>query len=162
MEREISRRIVRGYLAKLEECLDLDAAIVGAGPSGLLCAHALARAGRRVARFARALKPGGGIWGGAMLFNEIVFQEEALPLLDELGIRHSRPEGGLATADAIETAACLIYRTVQAGARLFNGVTVEDLVLKEGRVAGAVINWSPVLDKGMHVDPRGVEAAAVV
>ncbi len=162
MEKTIAKRILRRFSEKLEESLELDVAIVGAGPSGLICAWDLARAGKKVAIFERTLKPGGGIWGGAMLFNEIVLQEEALHVLDEAGIRYSAMEDGLVTADSVEVASALIYRAVHAGARIFNGVTVEDVIFKEDRVAGVVINWSPVLDEGLHVDPLMVEARCVL
>jgi len=162
MERVVSRTILRRYLEKLESSLDLDVAVVGAGPSGLICAHDLARAGRRVAIFERMLKPGGGIWGGAMLFNEIVFEADAAAILDEIGIRHSTAENGLVATDAIEVASALIYRTVQAGVPIFNCVTVEDVVFKDDRVAGLVINWSPVEEQQLHVDPMVVVARAVV
>jgi len=162
MELDISRRILRGYFDKLERCIDLDVAVVGAGPSGLICAHDLAAAGKRVAIFERTLKPGGGVWGGAMLFNEIVVQQEAMEFLDEFGIRHSPVEDGLVTADSVETAAALIYRAVNAGAHLFNGVHVEDVVFRDDRVSGVVINWAPVLDEQLHVDPLVVMARCVV
>ena len=55
-------------------------AIVGGGPSALVAAHDLAKAGFKVAIFERKLAPGGGTWGGAMLFNEVVVQSEALPI----------------------------------------------------------------------------------
>lgn len=162
METLISRRIVRGYMEKLERCLDVDVAIVGAGPSGLLCAHDLARAGRRVAVFERHLKAGGGAWGGGMLFNEVAVQDSALPILDELGIRHSEAAEKLATADSVEMAAALVYHAVHVGADLFNAVTVEDVVVREGRVTGIVANWSPVLDQHLHVDPLAVRARVVL
>ena len=162
MEKLISKRIVDSYHRKLSDCLDLDAAIVGAGPSGLICAHDLARAGKKVAVFERTLKPGGGIWGGAMLFNEIVVQKGAVDVLDELDVRHSALEDGVVTADSVEVAAALIYRAVHAGARVLNGVTVEDVLLKRGRIAGVVINWAPVLDAGMHVDPLMATARCVL
>ena len=162
MEKTIAKRILRRFSEKLEDSLELDVAIVGAGPSGLICAWDLALAGKKVAIFERTLKPGGGIWGGAMLFNEIVLQEEALHVLDEAGIRYSEMEDGLVTADSVEVASALIYRAVHAGARIFNGVTVEDVIFKEDRVTGVVINWSPVLDEGLHVDPLMVEARCVL
>jgi thiamine thiazole synthase len=162
MELLISQRAVRSYFTKLERCLDIDVAIVGAGPSGLLCAIDLARMGRRVAIFERTLKPGGGVWGGAMLFNEVVVQEARVPILDELGVNHSAAEDGLVTTDSVELAAALTYHAVHAGAHIFNCVTVEDVVFKHDRVAGVVINWSPVLDEHLHVDPLTVMARAVV
>lgn len=161
-EQTISRAIVRGYAAKLEECLDLDVAIVGAGPSGLLCAHYLAKAGRKVAVFERKLAPGGGVWGGAMLFNDVVVQEEAVRFLDELGVAHAPADDGLARCDSVELASALIYRAVHAGARVFNGVTVEDVLFKENRVCGVVINYTPILLANLHVDPLSVAARVVL
>ena len=58
MEHLISKRLLRGFFGKLEECLEIDAAIVGAGPSGLICAWDLARAGKRVAVFERTRELG--------------------------------------------------------------------------------------------------------
>jgi len=162
MEQLISRKIIRRYLEKLEGALELDAAIVGAGPSGLVCAGELARAGRRVAIFERTLKPGGGIWGGAMLYNEIVLQKEITPFLEAAGIRYESGQDQLVTADSIEVASALIYRAVHAGARIFNGVTVEDVIFKHDRVSGVVINWSPVLDESWPVDPLMVAARCVL
>ena len=40
-----------------------------------------AKAGKKVALFDRKLAPGGGMWGGAMMFNDIVVQEEAMPIV---------------------------------------------------------------------------------
>ncbi len=162
MERKISRKILEGYFKKLEDSLQVDAAVVGAGPSGLVCAWELARAGKKVAVFERALKPGGGVWGGAMLFNEIVVQEELIPFLEDLGVRYSSPGEGLVRVDSVETAAALVYRAVNAGARVFNGVAAEDVLFKEDRVAGVVINFGAVLQAGMHVDPLMVQAACVL
>ena len=162
METTISGRIINSYFEKLTDSLELDAAIVGAGPSGLIAAWDLARAGRKVAIFERTLKPGGGIWGGAMLFNEIVVQEDAVHILEEAGIRHSTLKDGLVTADSVEVAAALIYQVVHAGARVFNGVMVEDVMFKDDRVAGVVVNWAPVLEHKWHVDPLMMSARAVL
>ncbi|NQU45345.1 thiazole biosynthesis protein [bacterium] len=162
MEADISRAILRGYAEKFEECLDLDLAVVGAGPSGLLCAYYLAKAGRKVAIFESKLAPGGGIWGGAMMFNEVVVQNEAIPFLDELEVRYQRVNENLVRTDSVELAACLIYRAVNAGARLFNGVTVEDVIFREDRVQGVVINFTTILLNNLHVDPLSVRARAVL
>lgn len=162
METRISQAIIQGYNEKLQQALDLDVAIVGAGPSGLLCAYYLAKAGKKVALFERKLAPGGGIWGGAMLFNEVVIQKEAWPFLDELEIRYKKVDEDLARADSVELASALIYRATHAGALLFNGVTVEDLVFREGRVSGVVINYTPILMNNLHVDPLSVRSKVVL
>ncbi len=161
-EIEISRAIIEAYTAELLESLSLDVAIVGAGPSGMVAGYYLAKNGAKVAIFEKKLSIGGGIWGGAMGFNKIVVQEEAREILDEFGIDY-RPSGnGLYVADAIETATTIASRAVKAGVRFFNMVEVEDLVLKENRVAGIVINWTPVMMTGLHVDPLTVEARFVI
>lgn len=162
MEEQVTKAIVESFFEKLQSHLQVDVAVVGAGPSGLVAAEALAREGLKVAIFERKLAPGGGVWGGGMLFNEIVVQDDALGILDEFGIRHRKAGDGYHTADSVEVAGALIYKAVHAGVRLFNAVSVEDIVFKENRVAGVVINWTPVERLGMHVDPLVVTARAVL
>ena len=70
IEKSVSQGIISSYFKKLERNLDLDVAIVGGGPSGIVAAYYLAKAGLKVAQFDRKLSPGGGMWGGAMMFNE--------------------------------------------------------------------------------------------
>ena len=162
MEEKISRSIINGYFKKLTDCLTLDVAIVGAGPSGLIAAQKLAMAGKKVAIFEKKLAPGGGVWGGGMLFNEIVVQESVLPILEEFGIRYAAAGDDFYTADSVEVASALIYHAMKAGAKLFNCISVEDIMFKAGRVCGIVINWTPVTHMGLHVDPLVISADAVV
>ena len=114
-----------------------------------------------VALFESKLAPGGGIWGGGMLMNEVVVQDDAVPILDDFGIR-TRPAGsGYRTCDAVELASGLIFGAVQAGAALFNAVKVEDIMVRDDRICGIVINWTPVVRLEMHVDPLVITARAV-
>lgn len=99
-ETVISRAIIETYMKKLTDNLSVDVAIVGAGPSGLVAGYYLARAGRKVAVFERALAVGGGMWGGGMGFNEIVVQEEGRTVLDDLGIPAMRYQDGYYTIDS--------------------------------------------------------------
>ena len=162
MEDVISRAIVRRFLEKLDESLSVDVAIVGAGPSALVASRDLARAGKSVAIFERKLAPGGGTWGGGMLFNEIVFQGNVLEILAEFGISYRDAGDGFYTADSVEVASGLIYGATHSGVRIFNSVTVEDIVFKEGRVGGVVMNWTPVNHMGLHVDPLVVTSRVVL
>ncbi len=163
-ENIISSAIVRQFSGKLLDNLNLDVAIVGGGPSSLVAARYLAENGVKVAIFERKLAPGGGTWGGGMLFNEVVVQDDALPILDDFSIRHRETDGapGYHTLDSVEMAAGLIYGAVHAGAVIFNAMSVEDLVFKDGKVNGLVINWTPVERLGMHVDPLTVIAKCVL
>src|SRR5512145_1990034 len=82
----ISRAIIERFTEKMLQATDVDVAVVGGGPSGLVAAYYLASAGKKVALFERKLSLGGGMWGGGMMFNEIVVQEESKRILDEFGI----------------------------------------------------------------------------
>ncbi|MBR4254503.1 MAG: thiazole biosynthesis protein [Lentisphaeria bacterium] len=164
METTISRAIVENFSAKLLDNLTVDVAIVGAGPSALVAAHYLAKAGIRTAIFERKLAPGGGTWGGGMLFNEVVVQDASLEILDEFGIAHKPIPGapGYNTLDSVEMASGLIFGAVSAGAKIFNAVSVEDIVFRGEQVGGLVINWTPVERLGMHVDPLTVISQCVL
>jgi len=161
-ERTITRAIVERFFQKFLEHTAVDVAIVGAGPSGLVAATYLARAGRKVAVFERKLSIGGGMWGGGMMFNEIVVQEEARALLEEFGVRTVEYEQGYYTADAIESVTAICARAMKEGAKIFNCMTVEDVVIREGRVTGLVITWSPVEMTGLHVDPLTIMSKSVI
>lgn len=153
METLISRGIIESYFQKLNQCLELDAAIVGGGPSGIVAAYYLAKAGHKVALLDRKLSPGGGMWGGAMMFNDIVVQEEALPIVQELQLDYKPYQQGTYIIDSVHATAGLLYQATHAGAIIFNCYSVEDVVYKGGRVGGVVVNWTPVLREGLHVDP---------
>jgi len=86
-EIKISQAIIESYSKKLVKALDVDVAIVGGGPAGMVCGYYLAKAGKRVVLFERKLSIGGGMWGGGIMFNEVVFQESAKKLLDEFEIK---------------------------------------------------------------------------
>ncbi|PXF56360.1 MAG: ribose 1,5-bisphosphate isomerase [Deltaproteobacteria bacterium] len=161
-EIKISRAILSRFMTKFSDCLELDVAIVGAGPSGLMAALRLAQKGHKVAVFERKLSIGGGMWGGGMMFNEIVVQEQGAAILKDLGISVEDAGDGYYTADSVECTSTLTSLACKAGARIFNLMTVEDVMVRENRVTGLVINWSAVDIAGFHVDPLAVRAEYVV
>lgn len=162
MEEQISGAIVRSFFAKFEKHLAVDVAIVGAGPSGLVAAHDLAKSGFKVAIYESKLAPGGGTWGGGMLMNEVVVQDAAAEILHEFGITTVSLENGYHTVDSVEMAAGLIFGARKAGAVIFNTVSVEDVVTHHGVISGVVINWNPVRRLDMHVDPLVVTSRALL
>jgi thiamine thiazole synthase len=157
----ISQAIIESYFQDLKENLELDVAIAGAGPSGLIAGYYLAKEGCKVGIFERHLKPGGGMPGGGMMFNRIVIQEEAKSILGEIGVRLYKYES-IYTADSVETISALCLAAIKAGAKIFNLITVEDLVVKENRVSGVVLNWSAVALAKLHVDPLAVSSQFVI
>lgn len=161
-ERVISRAIITRFTDKLLANLETDVAVVGGGPSGLVASYYLARAGLKVALFERKLSLGGGMWGGAMMMNEIVFQDEARPIFEEIGVRIQPFETGYYTAAAPDTVAALICAASRAGAAIFNLISAEDVVLHNNRVTGLVLNWSAVEIAGLHVDPLATRCAYVI
>ncbi len=152
----ITKAILDTYIEKLKSALDLDVAIVGGGPSGLVAGYYLAKAGKNVALFEKKLSIGGGMWGGGMMFNEIVIQDEAKPVAEEFDLTIKKYEEGYYTIDSIEAVSSLVYHAVKAGLKIFNLITIEDVVFKGDRVSGLVINWTPVNMAGLHVDPLTV------
>jgi thiamine thiazole synthase len=162
IETQVSKGIISTYFDKLEKNLELDVAIVGGGPSGIVAAYYLAKAGLKVAQFDRKLSPGGGMWGGAMMFNQIVIQEEALPIVKDFDINITPYQDGLYVMDSIESTSALLYKAVHEGATVFNCYSVEDVVFKNNEVSGVVVNWTPVLREGLHVDPLNIMAKFVI
>jgi len=158
----ISRGIIDAYMKKLSDALELDVAIVGGGPSGLVAGLYLAKAGKKVAMFDRRLSIGGGVWGGGMMFNEVVVQEEGKTVLDDLGFSCQAFQPGYYTLDSVYLASGLVYKAVSAGLKIFNLVAMEDVVIKQGRVAGLVINWGAVETLKWHVDPLTLHASYVL
>lgn len=164
MEVTVSRGITRTFFQKLDSCLDIDVAIVGGGPSGLTAGCYLAEAGKKVCIYESKLAPGGGMWGGAMLFNEIVVQKQAIEIIEKFGITTTVLDENHYMMDSVEATSALIYNARKSGAIIFNGVSVEDVVVKSDSQAvnGVVINWAPVVRTGMHVDPLVVRSRAVL
>jgi thiamine thiazole synthase len=122
----------------------------------------LAQKGWKVAIFERKLSIGGGIWGGGMMLNELVIQEAAKPVLEELGVRLRPVYGEYYTADAVETVTALGFQTLKAGATIFNLISVEDVMVRENRVTGLVLSWTAVEMARLHVDPLVIRAKYVV
>jgi thiamine thiazole synthase len=162
----ISRLIIESYTEKLLGLLEVDVAMVGAGPANLTAGYYLGQAGIRAVLLESKLAPGGGMWGGGMLFNEAVLQEDAVDIAREMGIRIIDRKDGYYTFDTVEGAACLSCRCIQAGSRILNGIRVEDVSFRETngikRVCGLVINWSPVKSLDLHVDPISIRASYVI
>jgi thiamine thiazole synthase len=159
----ISRVITKNFMEEFQDAMDVDVAIGGAGPSGMTAAYYLAKVGIKTVIFERSLRPGGGMAGGGMMFNTIVVQAAAKTILDEFGIRNREYERGYYTADSLEASSAICLKAIQAGAKIFNLMSVEDVMIREdNRVTGLVMNWTAVTMAGLHVDPLSVRSKLVI
>jgi thiazole biosynthesis enzyme len=162
-EIEVTRGIVEGFSRDFLASLKSDVAIAGAGPAGMTCAYYLAREGLNISVFERNLHVGGGMWGGGMLFPRIVIQEEAREILDGFKVHLEPFSEGYYIGDSVETVSKVTAAAVDAGVKVWVGVSVEDVLIRESeKVAGVVLNWRAVELAQMHVDPLAMEARLVV
>ncbi len=159
---KISDAIIKTFSQKLHSILETDVAIVGGGPAGLCDSYYLARDGHNVVLFERKLSIGGGMWGGGIMFNQIVVQKEGKQLLDEFGIRSVEVDSGYYAADSVEAVTAIGSAACKAGAVIMNLFSVEDVLIRDERIDGLVVNWSSVEIAGLHVDPISVGSKFVI
>jgi len=162
-ELTISKAITESFVKDFLAAMEVDVAIGGAGPSGMTAAYYLAKRGIKTVIFERSLRPGGGMPGGGMMFNTIVVQEEAKEILDEFEIRTEEYEKGYYIADSVEASSGICFKTIQVGAKIFNLMSIEDVMIRENdRITGLVLNWSAVTLAGLHVDPLSIRSRVVI
>ncbi|MBC8313488.1 MAG: thiazole biosynthesis protein [Candidatus Cloacimonetes bacterium] len=158
----ITKAIVERFAEKFIDNLNQDVIIAGAGPAGLTLAYYLVKNGFKVSMFEKKLSIGGGMWGGGMMFNEIVVQEDGKAVLDEFGIKTVKYENDYYTADSVETISTLCSFAMKAGVKIFNCILVEDVMIDKGEICGVVVNWTPVEQTGLHVDPLSIKSKIIV
>jgi len=165
-EKDVTSAIVTTFTKQLAEHTDNDVIIIGAGPSGLMAAKDLAEKGRKVLIVERNNYLGGGFWIGGFLMNTITVRAPGEKVLDELGIAYKEYSKGLFITSGPLACSKLIAAACEAGASVINMSMFDDVVLREdGRVAGAVINWTPVsaLPRQITcVDPIAIESKVLI
>ena len=165
-EKDITRAIATEFINQFKEYVESDCIIIGGGPSGLMAGRNLARAGKKVLIVERNNYLGGGFWIGGYLMNKLTVRHPGERILDELGIPHKMVSDDLFVADGPHTCSKLIASACDSGVKFANMTVFEDLVLKEdGRVCGAVINWTPILTLPREitcVDPVAIESRIMI
>jgi len=162
---DVTRAILGSFTGELEKYVSSDVIVVGAGPSGLICARQLAEQGSRVLLIERNNYLGGGFWIGGFLMNKLTVRSPGHTELEKLGVRLTENTAGLYVADAPEACSKLIASTCDAGVKVLNMTSVDDVVIRNSRVCGVVANWTPVgaLPRQITcVDPVSFEADVVV
>jgi thiamine thiazole synthase len=164
-ESQISRAIVGEFNKWFEEYIVSDVIVVGGGPSGLVAARDLANAGLKTLIIEGNNYLGGGFWIGGYFMNTLTFRAPADEMLEELSIPYKKAGPGLFTADGPCACSKLISAACGSGARILNLTRFDDVVCRNNRVEGAVINWSPVSAMPRQitcVDPIALESKAVI
>ncbi|MFH1239471.1 MAG: sulfide-dependent adenosine diphosphate thiazole synthase [bacterium] len=164
-EAKITRAIADDFYKWFNDYVESDVIIVGGGPSGLLAAHDLAGAGLKTLVIESNNYLGGGFWVGGYLMNTLTFRAPGQEILRDLDIPYSQVDEGLFIADGPRTCAKLIAAACDAGARILNLTKVEDVLYKNGRVQGVVINWTAISSMPRAItclDPVTLESKVVI
>ncbi len=164
-EADISRAIVGEFTRWFTDYIESDVIIIGGGPSGLLAGRELAADGFKVLIVESNNYIGGGFWIGGYLMNPLTFRAPSQEILEELKIPYKEVKDGLFVADGPNACSKLISAACDAGVRILNMTKFDDVVLRNNRVEGAVINWTPVsaLPRAITcVDPISLESKLVI
>ena len=165
-EKDVTRAIVRSFLRQFDEYVESDVIIVGGGPSGLVAGKKLAENGLKVLIVERNNYLGGGFWVGGYFMNKLTLRAPSQEVLEELGVPYEEVQEGLFVADAPHACARMIAAACDAGVKILNLTLLEDIVLhEENRVAGIVINWSPIAHLPKEIsalDPVPLESKIVM
>ena len=165
-EGEVAKAIVSSFSRQFEDYTESEVIIVGAGPSGLVAGRELGKAGVKVLIIERNNYLGGGFWIGGYFMNKLTLRAPAQQILDELNVPYSVVSEGLYVADAPYACSKLIGAACDAGVKFLQLTLMEDLVVRENnRVAGVVVNWSPIAHFPKEVsalDPVPLESKMVI
>ncbi len=164
-ESAVSRAILENFYRDLREALNADVFVIGAGPSGLVASYELARAGVKVYVIEQNNYLGGGFWLGGYFMNTVTVRYPAQEVFDEIGVRYEEVEEGLYAAYGPLAASKLIAAAAESGVKFLQLTHLDDLIVKDGRVSGVVVNWSPVraLPRSITcVDPIALESRFVI
>ncbi|MFH0941155.1 MAG: sulfide-dependent adenosine diphosphate thiazole synthase [Candidatus Omnitrophota bacterium] len=164
-EAKITRAITAEFYRWFQEYIVSDVVIIGGGPSGLMAARDLSRDGFKTLVIESNNYIGGGFWIGGYFMNTLTFRQPSEEILDELAIPYKKVEEGLFIADGPSACSKLISSACEAGAKILNLTKFDDVVYRNKKVEGVVINWSPVsaLPRAITcVDPVALETKVVI
>lgn len=164
-EVEITRAIANEFHSVLIDRADSDVLIIGAGPAGLTASRELSMMGFKVLVIEQNNYLGGGYWLGGYMMNPVTVREPAQKIWDELGVPYKKVTDGLYITPGPHAVSKLIASACDAGVKFLNLTKFDDLVLKNGRVGGLVVNWMPVsaLPRNITcVDPVALESKVVI
>lgn len=163
-EADVTRAITRAWADTFDQMIQSDVLVVGAGPSGLTCALNLARQGVKVVVVEQTNHLGGGFWNGGYMANKAAIRRPADRILGDLGVP-LQDAGGILLCDPPHATAALIAACYAAGVRFLNLTVVRDVIWRENKLDGLVVNYAPIYSMPYgtaHVDPIPLESHFVV
>jgi thiazole biosynthesis enzyme len=164
-EKEITRTIASMFNETIQEYADSDIIIIGAGPAGLTAGRRLATTGLKTLIVEQNNYLGGGYWVGGYMMNPVTVRSPAHRVWDELGVPYRKIGDSLYATWGPHACSKLIAAACDAGVRFLQLTKFDDLILKNGRVSGVVVNWMPVsaLPRNVTcVDPIALESKIVI
>ena len=97
--------------------------------------------------------------------NTLTFRAPSQEILDELKIPYKEVSDGLFVSDGPNACSKLISAACDGGVKILNMTKFDDVVYRDNRVGGAVVNWTPVsaLPRQITcVDPISLESKVVI
>jgi thiamine thiazole synthase len=153
------------FFETIQEYSDSEVIILGGGPSGLLAGRDLAKQGVKTLIVEQNNYLGGGYWVGGYMMNPVTVRAPAQKIWDELGVPYRKVNENLYATWGPDACSKLISSACDAGVRFLQLTKFDDLVLKNKKVCGVVINWMPVsaLPRNITcVDPVAFESKIVI
>jgi sulfide-dependent adenosine diphosphate thiazole synthase len=164
-EKEITRTIAQMFNETIWEYSDSDVIVIGAGPAGLMAGRELAKEGVKTLIVEQNNYLGGGYWVGGYMMNPVTVRAPANKIWDELGVPYRKISNSLYATWGPHACSKLIAAACDEGVRFLQLTKFDDLVLKNNRVNGVVVNWMPVsaLPRNITcVDPVALESKIVI
>lgn len=164
-ESEITNAIVSNFAEDMKQFAKTDVIVVGGGPSGLMAAREIAKQNIDVLVIERNNYLGGGFWIGGYLMNTVTIRSPGQEVLEELNIPYEEFGANLYTASGPHACSKLIASACDSGVKFLNMTSFDDIILKDNKVSGVVVNWTPVSSLPRQitcVDPIALESKLLI